>query len=91
MLQIAPKKPHVANNSGQNNEWYTPPEYTHAARECMGAINLNPASCEIANRTVRATTYYTIEDDGLTKPWYGRVWLNPPYSRNSFANSAKSS
>ena len=22
---------------------------------------------------------YTKADDGLVKPWYGRVWLNPPY------------
>jgi hypothetical protein len=23
--------------------------------------------------------HYTILDDGLTKPWNGRVWCNPPY------------
>ena len=25
--------------------------------------------------------YYTQADDGLGSPWYGRVWMNPPYSR----------
>lgn len=25
--------------------------------------------------------YYTKEDDGLSKPWKGRVWCNPPYGR----------
>ena len=25
--------------------------------------------------------YYTAEDDALAKPWRGRVWCNPPYSR----------
>jgi phage N-6-adenine-methyltransferase len=28
----------------------------------------------------KARTYYTREQDGLTQPWIGRVWCNPPYS-----------
>ncbi len=24
--------------------------------------------------------YLTVEDDGLTAPWHGLVWCNPPYS-----------
>jgi phage N-6-adenine-methyltransferase len=26
------------------------------------------------------STYYTVENDALTQPWFGRVWCNPPYS-----------
>ena len=62
-----------------SNEWYTPSKYIEAAREVMGTIDLDPASCALANQTVKATTYYTQEDDGLSKAWYGNVWLNPPY------------
>lgn len=27
--------------------------------------------------------YYTQADDGLTSPWNGTVWMNPPYSKPS--------
>jgi ParB family chromosome partitioning protein len=64
-----------------NNEWYTPSRYIEAARSVMGGIDLDPASCELANRTVQATRYYSKEDNGLTQEWHGNVWLNPPYGK----------
>lgn len=65
--------------SSKSNEWYTPGQYIRAARLVLGAIDLDPASCAYANATVQATTYYTEEQNGLARPWYGRVWCNPPY------------
>ncbi len=67
--------------SEKSNEWYTPAKYIEAARSVMGSIDLDPASCELANQTVKAARYYSKEDNGLTLPWYGNVWLNPPYGR----------
>jgi hypothetical protein len=29
---------------------------------------------------IPARRYFTKADDGLTQPWTGRVWMNPPYS-----------
>lgn len=68
--------PHI---SSKNNEWYTPAKYIDAARELMGGIDLDPASCAFANETVKAANYYDITQNGLDKSWTGRVWLNPPY------------
>ncbi len=70
-----------ALQSSESNEWYTPAKYIEAARQVMGGIDLDPASCELANKTVQAGTIYAIEDNGLTKEWVGRVFLNPPYGR----------
>lgn len=72
------KRPHVTFNSG-NNEWYTPEKYIDLARQVLGVIDLDPASCELANETVKAERYYSEQDNGLTKEWTGRVWMNPPY------------
>lgn len=73
------KKPHIMNNSG-NNEWYTPKEYIEAAREVMGDIDYDPATSDMANKIVGAKRYDTIESNGLMSAWHGRVWLNPPYA-----------
>ncbi len=71
----------LPQHSSNSDEWYTPQEWTDRARDVLGAIDLDPASSEVAQAWIQATNYYTIQDDGLNKPWRGRMWLNPPYSQ----------
>jgi hypothetical protein len=61
---------------GESVEWYTPP----GVFEALGlAFDLDPASPAGGLPWVPARKIYTAADDGLTQPWKGRVWLNPPY------------
>jgi predicted transcriptional regulator len=61
-------------------EWYTPEKYLTSVRKVLGVIDLDPASSDVAQELVRATTYYCKEQDGLAQSWIGKVFLNPPYA-----------
>ncbi len=71
---------HVGHNSG-NMEWNTPTLFVELARKTMGSIDIDPASNEIAQKTVKAKIFFTQKDDGLRKKWTGNVWMNPPYAQ----------
>jgi hypothetical protein len=72
--------PEVSNGSGKSNEWYTLAKHIKAARNVMGSIELDPASCAAANAVVQAKRYYTQEQDGLAQDWTcTSMWLNPPF------------
>ena len=58
------------------DEWYTPKEIIDA----LGTFDLDP--CAPVNPLWQtADVMYNKNDNGLSKEWFGRVWLNPPYSR----------
>lgn len=68
--------------SSKSPERYTPPEVVDLAYDVFeGAPDLDPASCEDANNVVKAQEFFNIEDDGLTKEWRGKVFLNWPGGR----------
>lgn len=71
----------LINQTSGDTEYYTPAFIIEAAQRVMGGIDLDPASSEVANQTVRAKTFFTREHDGLSVQWFGRVWMNHPFSR----------
>src|SRR5579859_6267283 len=89
-LSFLPPPDNIVPFPTKSNEWYTPARYIEAARRVMGSIDLDPASCELANRTVKATRFYTAKENGLAQEWEGNVWLNPPYGRINLNGGSKS-
>lgn len=60
---------------GQSDDWYTPPEIFKA----LGlTFDLDPCSPG-RGHWVPAKNIYTKEDDGLSLPWRGLVFMNPPF------------
>lgn len=58
------------------DEWYTPKEII----DSLGEFDLDPCA-PVEPLWPTAKVMYNKNDDGLSKEWFGRVWLNPPYSR----------
>lgn len=57
--------------------WYTPPSIF----EGLGLeFDLDVAHPSETLPWIPARVRYTVADDGLTMPWFGLVWANPPYS-----------
>lgn len=67
-------------NPVMSDEWYTPWDVVQPLADefAGGEFDLDPCSVPEA---AKGKAYYTIEDDGLSLPWHGRVWMNPPYSQ----------
>jgi ParB family chromosome partitioning protein len=82
---LEPAENHRAEGTGEN-EWFTPPEHVEAAREVLGTIDLDPATHPKAQEYIKATQYFTVDEDGLKQQWHGRIWLNPPYAQPDIVN-----
>jgi len=62
----------------KNDEWLTPPEILGV----LGKFDLDPCS-PILRPWPTAAEHFHVLDDGLSKPWAGRVWCNPPFGREA--------
>jgi hypothetical protein len=63
------------NPVNETEVWLTPPHILAA----LGTFDLDPCACSLPRPWPTADRHFTKEDDGLSLPWAGRVWLNPPY------------
>lgn len=63
------------NSVGQSDDWYTPQEI-FAALGLM--FDLDPCSPGLGH-WVPALRIYIKEEDGLSQPWRGLVFMNPPF------------
>lgn len=61
--------------TGATDDWYTPPEIFDALAL---TFDLDPCSPG-PGHWVPAPRIYTAADDGLSLPWFGLVFMNPPF------------
>ena len=66
-------------NTENKEEWLTPPYIL----EALGYFDLDPCAPAIRPWDM-AQVHYCKEQDGLSQGWFGRVWCNPPYGRQTF-------
>jgi len=66
--------------SSDTGKWNTPKSLLEKLYAEF-SFDLDPCSDSKKAPNVRAKIHYTKEDDGLSKPWLGVVYMNPPYGR----------
>lgn len=69
-------------NATAHHAWTTPPELLDSLYRVL-SFDLDPCSPTADKRRapVKARTRFIAEDDGLSLPWFGAVFVNPPYGR----------
>lgn len=70
---------HPAQASETDERWTSPEVF-----DALGVtFDLDPAAPPGGVPWIPATRHYSVADNGLTQPWHGLVWLNPPFSNPS--------
>lgn len=66
----------------EGDENYTPNYFFVPCKNFLKSFDLDPFSCELANQTIAAETFWDKEDNALIQDWtsFKRKWVNPPYS-----------
>jgi len=65
--------------SSEKQDWATPPQFIQWLNRRWGVkFDLDVAA---SDKTAKAPEWFTIEDDALSKDWFGHCWMNPPFGR----------
>lgn len=78
-VDVTPDAPYI-HFSSDSDEWYTPQKIIDPVLALFDTIDLDPCSNSKTSPNIPASEFYTKADDGLSLPWYGRMFVNPPYS-----------
>lgn len=73
-----------------NDNWLSPPDVIRRACLTMGGIDLDPCAHPAYWWWTRARYHYTPDRSAITRPWHGRVYMNPPYSNRNVGLFVKS-
>jgi DNA N-6-adenine-methyltransferase (Dam) len=68
------------NKDNKSVDWYTPP---HIFEDLGLEFDLDPCQPETKIPWIPAKKHYWEAVDGLSQPWDGLVWLNPPYGKHT--------
>lgn len=70
----------IQQKGRQSDEYYTP-------KWIFDALNirfdLDVCAPEIGPLHTPTDRWYSLKDDGLKSDWFGRVWMNPPFSKST--------
>jgi len=74
--------PHAPLHSSSRQDWGTPPAFMRWLKQNRNwSPDLDPAA---SSENAKAPIFYdgsSEDEDGLLQPWFGNVWLNPPFGR----------
>ena len=68
------------NKHNKTVDWYTPKWIF----DSLGLkFDLDPCHPSVKIPWIPTRNFYTVLDNGLAQPWFGLVWFNPPYGKET--------
>ncbi len=64
--------------SSTTDEWATPQILFDELDRIFGGFTLDPCA---TRENAKCARFFTRDNDGLSQPWGGKVFMNPPYGR----------